>query len=187
MKYLILFISSLLFFAHAKGQGNMIYVSPKNKVEPFFQKISVASDIGMSNDFQIFSNEGEPYTLNPKMNVGVEIECPRAYFQLGFNFAEEAPEFKLGTFLLKETLVMYLSFSKQLKPYEKDPEGSFMGGFEGNFDLLKIFDKEGSESEEGKFGFLLSPFIEIGTNSKKENLFNFGFVFKPKYHFFVRS
>lgn len=184
MKYFVLLIS-LLSFVQMKGQSHMTYVSPKNKVEPFFQKVSVLSDMGMSNDFGIFSDE-KSYTLNPKMNVGVEIECTRAYFQLGFNFAEEAPEFKLGTFLFGEKLVMYLAFSKQIKSFEENPEGLFVGGFEANFDFLSMFNKEADE--HSKFGLLISPFIEIGTSSpNEENWFNFGFVLKPKYHIFVRS
>lgn len=183
MKYFVLIISVLSLF-ETKGQG-MIYVSPKNKAEPFFQKISVVSDIGMSNNFAIAESEEDAYLLRPKMNLGFEVECPRAYFQISANMAEMSPEFKLGAFILEEKVVMYLAFSRQLKPYSKDPEGVFSGGLEGNFDFFRIFKKE--EDNHSKFSLSVSPFIEIGTAlPNEENWFNFGFVLKPKYHIFVR-
>lgn len=186
MKFFSFLFSLLLSFAEARAQSHSIEVSGKYKPEPFFQKISLVSDMGMANSFATSNFREENYKPEPKMNLGIEIESPVAYFEFSYNLAEKAPEFKLGSFILKEKLVIYLAFSKQLKPYEQKPEGMFVGGFEGNFNVLKIFNKD--EDEDSRFGFLVSPFVEIGTSSPDElTVFNFGFVFKPKYHFFVRS
>lgn len=185
MKYFIFLFSLLSFLVETKAQSHSIKVFSRSRSEPFFQKVSIAGDLGMANNFKLFSFEEDDYILEPKMNLGVEVESPVAYFELSFNFIEKAPELKLGSFLLKEKLVMYLAFSKQLKPYEKEPESLFVGGFEGNFNVLKIFNKE--EEEDPRFGFLISPFVEIGTILPDElTVFNFGFVFKPKHHLYAR-
>lgn len=186
MKYLTLLISLFLSFANANGQG-ITYVAQKNKPEPFFQKVSIVSDIGLANSFSISNGEGKSYTPEPKMNLGFEVECPMAYFQLSLNIKEKAPEFKLGGFIFDEKLVVYLAFSKQIMTYDEEPESNFSTGFEGNFDLLKMFKKEEEEEEDSKFSLSVSPFVEIRTRlPNEENWFNFGLVLKPKYHIFVR-
>jgi hypothetical protein len=184
-RYLILSFILLLSGLSAQAQ-EMTYPKTRN---PFFQKVSLVSDIGLANLFamsHIVDKEIPKYSLKPRMLLGIEVETPYNYFQVSGNIAEVSPEIKIGVFLIKEYLVLTTSFSQQLKPAYKHPEGVFSFGIESNFDLLKILLKEENKSHH-ETELYLCPFIELNTIlPSEEKWFNFGFILKPKYNLYNR-
>ena len=184
-RYLILFLILLLFGLSAQAQ-----VTYPKKRNPFFQKISLVSDVGVANKFamsHIADEEIPKYVVRPRMLLGLEVETPYNYFQFSGNIAEACPELKIGVFIIKEHLVLCSGFSQQLKPAYKHPEGVFSLGIESNFDFLKLFLKEKNKSNHDT-ELYLCPFVELNTIlPSEEKWFNFGFILKPKYNLFRRE
>ncbi len=188
MKYFPLLLLSFFVFAQAEAQSDTTHSSLKSsQSKPFFQKIALVSDLGMSNNFSMSHvEEGHPsYLPKARMALGVEVEIHFLCLQLTGNLIEKSPEVKLGFFLLKEKLSPYCSFAQEFRRPHHEPESFLNFGIEGNFDLLSLFLGK-SRTHSVHTGIFISPFVEMNNVSPhREKWLQFGFILKPKYNILI--